>query len=86
MPSPLAANINNGVLIDMALFNSVNYDAANSEAKVGAGQRWGNVYDALDAYNVTVVGGRVLDVGVGGLILGCAFCPKSRFHETVLRS
>ena len=73
MPSPLAANINDGVLIDMAMFNEVSYDAANNEARVGAGQRWGNVYDALDAYNVTVVGGRVLDVGVGGLILGCGF-------------
>ena len=28
------------------------------------------MYTALDPYNVTVVGGRVMDVGVGGLILG----------------
>ena len=71
MPSPLAANINDGVLIDMALMNGVSYDAARNEARVGAGQRWRDVYHALDIYNVTVVGGRVLDVGVGGLILGC---------------
>ena len=74
MPSPLAANINNGVLIDMAMFNGVDYDATKNEARVGAGQRWESVYNALDAYNVTVVGGRVLDVGVGGLILGCEYC------------
>ena len=71
MPSPLAANINNGVLIDMSMFKGVNYNAANSLAIVGAGQRWGDVYNQLDPYNVTVVGGRVLDVGVGGLTLGC---------------
>ena len=70
MPSPLAANINNGVLIDMSMFNGVAYDIENNVATVGAGQTWGDVYNQLDPYNVTVVGGRVLDVGVGGLILG----------------
>ena len=28
------------------------------------------MYTTLDPYNVTVVGGRVMDVGVGGLTLG----------------
>lgn len=37
---------------------------------MGSGLRWGEVYNQLDDFNVTVVGGRVLDVGVGGLILG----------------
>ena len=71
MPSPLAANINGGVLIDMSMLRGVIYDPIHNLAKVGAGQRWGDVYDQLDPYNITVVGGRVLDVGVGGLILGC---------------
>lgn len=78
MPFPLAANINDGVLIDMALMNGVSYDAAHSEARVGAGQRWRDVYHALDSYKVTVVGGRVLDVGVGGLILGCEYVSNSQ--------
>ena len=69
-PSPRAANINNGVLIDMSQFDQVTYDVANCLATIGAGQTWGSVYNTLDQYNVTVVGGRVLDVGVGGLILG----------------
>ena len=71
MPSPLAANINDGVLIDMALFREVSYEATKHVAKVGVGQRWRDVYNALNAYRVTVVGGRVLDVGVGGFVLGC---------------
>ena len=75
-PSPKAANINNGVLIDMSQFNQVQYDGANSLATIGSGQQWNNVYTTLDKYNVTAVGGRVLDVGVGGLILGSTYlCP-----------
>ncbi|KKA18214.1 FAD-binding oxidoreductase [Rasamsonia emersonii CBS 393.64] len=54
----------------MAGFNEVVYDAARNIATVGAGLKWGDVYGQLDKFNVTVVGGRVLDVGVGGLILG----------------
>lgn len=73
MPSPLAANINNGVLIDVSMFKGVTYNSADKVAIVGAGQRWGDVYNLLDQHNCTVAGGRVLDVGVGGLILGCEF-------------
>ena len=73
LPSPLGANINNGVLIDMSMFNGVTYDAAKNVVVVGSGQRWANVYNHLDPYNVTVVGGRVLEVGVAGLTLGCEF-------------
>lgn len=69
-PSPGAANIDQGVLIDLSKFNGVDYDAENNVANIGAGQKWENVYKQLDQFNVTVVGGRVLDVGVGGLILG----------------
>ena len=37
---------------------------------VGPGARWGKVYEYLDQYDVTAVGGRVAQIGVGGLILG----------------
>ncbi|XXG99639.1 hypothetical protein Hte_005980 [Hypoxylon texense] len=67
---PGAANINGGVLIDLSKFDTVDYDADKSVAVVGSGLRWKEVYTSLDPYNVTVVGGRVLEVGVGGLTLG----------------
>ncbi|KAI0835840.1 putative FAD-binding oxidoreductase [Hypoxylon sp. FL0890] len=67
---PGAANINGGVLIDMSKINTVEYDADEKVVVVGSGLRWKEVYTALDPYNVTVAGGRVLDVGVGGLTLG----------------
>ncbi|KAI1368143.1 putative FAD-binding oxidoreductase [Xylaria arbuscula] len=69
-PAPLGANINDGVLFDMSGFNSVEYDARLGVAVVSTGMRWGDVYRHLDQYNVTVVGGRILQVGVGGLTLG----------------
>lgn len=43
-----------------------------SEVWVSTGARWGDVYRALEAYDppLTVSGGRVADVGVGGYVLG----------------
>ncbi|OTB15926.1 hypothetical protein K445DRAFT_317555 [Daldinia sp. EC12] len=79
-PSPGAANIDKGVLIDLSKFNAVDYDAENKVASIGAGQKWENVYRQLDQFNVTVVGGRVLDVGVGGLMLGGGLSYLSDIH------
>ena len=73
-PSPAAGNINRGVLFDVSSLNgAVRYDAANNVASVGPGLTWGHVYRQLDAYKVTAVGGRMVDVGVGGFLLGCKF-------------
>ena len=69
-PSPDAANIENGILVDLSAFQQIDYDPAISTVTVGTGLKWGDVYHSLDQHNVTVVGGRVLSVGVGGLILG----------------
>ncbi|KAI3319739.1 putative FAD-binding oxidoreductase [Xylariaceae sp. AK1471] len=82
-PSPLAANIAQGVLIDMSAFNGVDYHANDQVAVVGSGQRWENVYTKLDQYGVTVVGGRVLTVGVGGLTLGSGLSYLSDLYGLV---
>lgn len=65
-----ASNIGDGVLLDMSEFNGQMYDPQTGSVKVGTGLRWGQVYTYLEQYQVTVVGGRVDDVGVGGLTLG----------------
>ncbi|KAI4224938.1 MAG: hypothetical protein L6R36_004297 [Xanthoria steineri] len=80
MPSPLAANINDGILIDMSLFTGISYDPGSHVATIGTGHIWRNVYSHLEQYNVTVVGGRVLEVGVGGLILGCGLSYLSDLY------
>jgi len=41
-----------------------------TETAVGAGNIWGDVYDHLDPLGLTVIGGRVSNIGVGGLTLG----------------
>lgn len=65
-----SANIEDGVTIDMASISSVELNPAKTVVSVGAGARWSAVYQALDAVGVGVAGGRVADVGVGGLVTG----------------
>ncbi|ESK82230.1 putative fad dependent oxidoreductase [Moniliophthora roreri MCA 2997] len=59
-----------GVQISMSRFNGVEYDESSSTVKIGAGQIWSDVYTLLAPSGVSVVGGRVPGVGVGGLALG----------------
>ena len=65
-----AANIQDGVTIDLGLMNEVTVSPDSDTVSVGSGARWKDVYLKLDAMNLSVVGGRVYDVGVGGLLLG----------------
>jgi hypothetical protein len=46
------------------------YDQASNTATIGAGLTWDTVYSKLEPFGVTVVGGRVVGVGVGGVTLG----------------
>lgn len=41
-----------------------------SVVRAGSGNRWGNVYEKLAPYNLTVIGGRMGGVGVGGYTIG----------------
>lgn len=66
-----AANIAGpGIAIDLKSMNSTTVSADGTFATVLPGASWGPVYDALDPYNLTVVGGRSNTVGVGGFLLG----------------
>ncbi|TVY83773.1 putative FAD-linked oxidoreductase [Lachnellula suecica] len=49
---------------------STNISSDNQTADAGPGARWENVISPLDPHGLAVVGGRVGDVGVGGLLLG----------------
>ncbi|KAJ7498169.1 hypothetical protein B0H11DRAFT_2383215 [Mycena galericulata] len=67
-----------GVQIAMSRFNNITYsktsqyenDAPNGTVTFGAGMLWNEVYAALDPFNITVVGGRVVGVGAAGFLLG----------------
>ena len=55
-----------GVVINLSQLNAVRYDPASGTAVVGPGATWVSVYRALQSHGVTVAGGRVASVGVGG--------------------
>ncbi|KAL8691132.1 MAG: hypothetical protein Q9218_003584, partial [Villophora microphyllina] len=77
-----SANIDNGVTIDMRAIKAVQVNPSGTIVSVGAGARWLDVYQVLDAVSLGVAGGRVATVGVGGLITGGGmsyFAPKYGF-------
>ncbi|KAF2643412.1 FAD-binding domain-containing protein [Massarina eburnea CBS 473.64] len=64
------ASIQGGPLISTKLLNEVLFDRDSMTVRVGPGNDWEDVHNALQGTNVTVVGGRIGDVGVGGYVLG----------------
>lgn len=64
------SNIDGGVTIDMGELNQVTVSADKTQTRLGSGGRWADVYQELDKQGLSVVGGRVGDIGVGGLLLG----------------
>lgn len=65
-----AANIENGVTIDLVRFKNITISEDRKTVIVGTGCRWGEVYNQLDKAGLSIIGGRVTSVGVGGLALG----------------
>lgn len=68
MPFAGAANIQDGVTIDLGGLKLVN--TTGSITSVGGGASWEDVYPKLDLLRLGVAGGRNSGVGVGGLITG----------------
>ncbi|KAL1880760.1 hypothetical protein Daus18300_001374 [Diaporthe australafricana] len=54
----------------MGFFNRTTYDAGSGLASVEPGGHWTGAYTELALSNVTVVGGREGQVGIGGFLLG----------------
>ncbi|PYH83778.1 FAD-binding domain-containing protein [Aspergillus uvarum CBS 121591] len=69
-PTAGAANIEPGVTIDLSLMNRTTYDPSTGTASIQTGAHWGSVYNTLLKSNVTVAGGRVAPIGVGGFLTG----------------
>ncbi|KAM5349465.1 hypothetical protein ACJ41O_005970 [Fusarium nematophilum] len=62
--------VQDGVTIDFSYMNATTYDANKKIAKIQPGANWGQVYKALDPYEVAAIGGRASVVGVGGFTTG----------------
>lgn len=66
-PDPGCANIQDGITVDLGLLTGV--DIQEGVVRIGAGERWGNVYEKLDATGLGVSGSRSSKGGIGGLSL-----------------
>ncbi|RYC58032.1 hypothetical protein CHU98_g8176 [Xylaria longipes] len=65
-----AASITGGVTVDLSSLKSIELSQDRSTVSVDVGARWQQVYEKLDPFNLTAVGGRNGLVGVGGLTTG----------------
>ena len=65
-----ASNIQGGLTIDLANLNQIQISEDRTLTHVGAGNRWIDVYSKLEEQQLSVIGGRVAGIGVGGLTLG----------------
>ncbi|KPM39395.1 hypothetical protein AK830_g7156 [Neonectria ditissima] len=68
-PNPDHATVPNGVLISMRDISGASYDSEKNVAYVKPGGEWNEVISSLEEESVTVVGGRLGIVGVGGFLL-----------------
>jgi hypothetical protein len=59
-----------GVLLSMTNLNGLALKDNNNVISIGAGLRWARVYDYLAKSGLVVVGGRLGEIGVSGLLLG----------------
>ncbi|KAF1361240.1 FAD-binding domain-containing protein [Lizonia empirigonia] len=65
-----ASNIEGGITVTMESFKQVSVSTNKKIVDIGPGNRWVDVYTALEPYGIGVPGGRMAPVGVPGLILG----------------
>lgn len=64
------SSVNQGMTIDLVKLNLIEVSEDRRIVKLGPGSRWLDVYTSLEPLNLTVIGGRDADVGVGGFLLG----------------
>ncbi|KAM4066423.1 FAD binding domain-containing protein [Hirsutella rhossiliensis] len=70
-PNPGWSSVDKGgILVDLQYMNKVSLTSDSNVASVGPGARWGDVMKVVNKRNVSVVGTRAPDVGVGGSLLG----------------
>ncbi|KAF2183516.1 FAD-binding domain-containing protein, partial [Zopfia rhizophila CBS 207.26] len=68
MPKRRANNIEDGILLATTKLNQMSLH--DGYVSIGPGLSWGAVFDFLRPEHLAVVGGRLAEVGVSGLILG----------------
>jgi hypothetical protein len=82
-PNKHFASIQGGPLIALKLLNEIVYHPGPQTVRVGPGNHWHNVSQALSGTGRNAVGGRMGDVGVGGYLLGGKICVTSSTGQEV---
>ena len=67
---PEASNVQRGVTIDLSGLASIDIQTNGSTVSVGPGATWDSVYAMVESQGLSVAGGRIGGVGVGGLTVG----------------
>lgn len=65
----------NAVILDLVRTKDFQIADGKKSVTIGAGWRWSSLYQALEEEDIMVLGGRVGEVGVGGLLLGGMLHP-----------
>ncbi|KAF9772511.1 hypothetical protein IL306_009775 [Fusarium sp. DS 682] len=65
-----ASSVEGGITISFANLKDISPSNEKKIASIEAGNIWGTVYEELTKSDVTVVGGRLYNIGVGGLTTG----------------
>ncbi|KAF7197937.1 FAD-dependent monooxygenase CTB5 [Pseudocercospora fuligena] len=70
-PYPGAASLNGGVVIDLKRMPVRGLSSDRKTVTISPSQKWDEVTEELDEYNLSTLGARVAGVGVGGATLSC---------------
>ncbi|KAI9374302.1 hypothetical protein BJX61DRAFT_540941 [Aspergillus egyptiacus] len=65
-----ASSSQGGMTVLFRDLNEITLSDDKSVVSIGPGNTWGQVYRALEPHGLAVVGGRMSDIGVGGLLTG----------------
>ncbi|KAM5352946.1 hypothetical protein ACJ41O_005668 [Fusarium nematophilum] len=65
-----ASGIEGGITVSFANLKGLSLSEDKKIASIGPGNIWGPVFEQLSQSDVTVIGGRLHNIGVGGLITG----------------
>ncbi|KAL3444165.1 hypothetical protein BJX65DRAFT_311132 [Aspergillus insuetus] len=75
-----SSNSDGGITVLFRDLNEITLNKDRSVASIEPGNTWGDVYTALEPYGLAVVGGRVSDIGVGGLTTGGGISYHSNLY------
>jgi FAD/FMN-containing dehydrogenase len=67
---PGGSSIGGGIDISFENLNKISLSSDKKIVSFQPGHTWYDIYSALEKDNLTIIGGRVASVGVGGLTLG----------------